>query len=326
LPNDLLEKFLNLFGFEDPSVLIKPGIGEDTAAVDIAAEEVLVLKSDPITFATDRIGEYAVLVNANDVITSGATPRWFLTTLMFPIGTSAFIIRNVMAELGSVCRRWHITLCGGHTELTDAVARPVVTGTMIGTVAAKRLIDKRNIKSGDRILLTKGVSVEGTAIIAREFVQKLKKMGVPETEIEKGRRFLDLISVLPEAMIARDIKGVSAMHDVTEGGLATALDELSVAGGHRIRVEIEKIPIYPETTKICGLLKLDPLGLIGSGSLIICCRHYARDILLDEIRKARIQVAEIGEVREAGKGIEAWRDRQPIAWPTFQADEITRLF
>jgi hydrogenase maturation factor len=326
LPNDLLHEFLSQFGFEDPSVLIKPGVGEDTAAVDVKSDEVLVLKSDPITFATDAIGKYAVLVNANDIATAGAAPRWFLSTLMFPVGTSAYIIQRVMAELSRVCRQAGITLCGGHTEITDAVSRPVVTGMMAGTIARSRLLHKQNMKPGDRILLTKGVAVEGTAIIAREFGQRLKQQGVAEADIVKCRQFLDHISVLKEAAIAGEVEGVSAMHDVTEGGLATALEELSIAGGCRIRISMENIPIYRETAKICGLLKLDPLGLIGSGSLIICCRQYSSGILVEKLAAAGIPVAVIGEVQEAGKGVEAVRDRQPSPWPEFEADEITRLF
>ncbi len=326
LPNDLLHEFLHQFSFEDPSVLIKPGVGEDTAAVDVQRDEVLVLKSDPITIASEAIGNYAVLVNANDIATAGAAPRWFLSTLMFPVGTSAFTVQRVMAELCAVCRKWGITLCGGHTEITDAVSRPVVTGMMAGTIARSRLIQKQNIKTGDRILITKGVAVEGTAIIAREFGERLQQLGVAEGDITKCRRFLDHISVLKEAAIARDVEGVSAMHDVTEGGLATALEELSVAGGHRIRITMEQIPIYRETAKICGLLKLDPLGLIGSGSLIICCRQYSSDILQEQLTAEKIPVADIGEVREAGKGVEAVRNRQPSPWPAFEADEITRLF
>jgi len=116
------------------------------------------------------------------------------------------------------------------------------------------------------------------------------------------------------------------MHDVTEGGLATALEELSIAGGHRIRIAMEQIPIYRETAKICGLLKLDPLGLIGSGSLLVCCRRYSSDILQQKLTAERIPVAVIGEVREAGVGVEAVRNREPSPWPTFEADEITRLF
>ena len=326
LPNDLLNEFLVQFDFADPSVLIKPGVGEDTAAVNVKNEEVLVLKSDPITFATDSIGNYAVLVNANDIATAGAAPRWFLSTLMFPIGTSAFTVQQVMAELRRICRQWDITLCGGHTEITDAVTRPVVTGMMAGTVTRSNLIDKQNIKPGDQVLFTKAVCVEGTAIVAREFDGRLKNLGVAQSYIDKCRRFLDNIGILKEARIAGDIEGVSAMHDVTEGGLATALEELSIAGGHHIRVEIDKIPIYRETTRICGLLKIDPLGLIGSGSLIICCRQYASELLIQEIKKIGIPVTVIGEVRDAGRGIEAMRQRKPVAWPKFEVDEITRLF
>jgi HAD superfamily hydrolase (TIGR01509 family) len=308
LPNELLDEFLIQFSFEDPAVLISPGVGEDTAAVDVENEEVLVLKSDPITFATDSIGSYAVLVNANDIATAGATPRWFLSTLLFPVDTSAFAIRQVMAELSAVCRQWGITLCGGHTEITDAVSRPVVTGMMTGTVTRQRLIDKQNIRTGDRVLLT------------------LKRLGVPASDIANCRRFLDRIGILEEARIAGRTEGVSAMHDVTEGGLATALEELSVAGGHRIWVDMDKIPIYPETAKICGLLKIDPLGLIGSGSLLICCREYASEVLLQEIKNIGIPATIIGEVREAGPAIEAVRQHAPVPWPKFKADEITRLF
>ena len=219
LPNDILEEFLDQFNFHDPSVLIGAGVGEDAAAINVDQEEVLVLKSDPITFATDSIGRYAVLINANDIATSGATSRWFLTTLLFPSGVVASEIRQVMHELESVCRQWDITLCGGHTEITDAVTRPVITGMLAGTVAKSDLIDKRNMRPGDSVLLTKAVAVEGTSIIAREFGNKLRGFGMSETELEECRQFLSAISILEEAKIAGRSSQVSAMHDITEGGL-----------------------------------------------------------------------------------------------------------
>jgi len=249
LPNRLLRDFLNQFIFDDPTVLINPGVGEDIAAVDVESNEVLVLKSDPITFATDSIGQYAVLVNANDIATSGAIPQWFLTTLFFPSGSTASQIRFVFDELKSFCRQWGITLCGGHTEITDAVTRPIIAGMMAGTVSKQALIDKRNMAKGDRVFLTKGVAVEGTAIIAREFAERLKKIGLAQKEIDQCRRFLDKISVITEAKIAAATKGTSAMHDVTEGGLATALEELSFAGNHKIKVFADKIHVFPETQK-----------------------------------------------------------------------------
>ena len=326
LPNDLLREFLNQFDFNDPSILINPGIGEDTAAVDVESEEVLVLKSDPITFATDAIGQYVVLINANDIATSGAKPRWLLTTLLFPSGVTPSEIHKVITELKEFCRRWEITLCGGHTEITDAVTRPVVTGMMAGTVARSNLIDKRNMAPGDRVLLTKGVAVEGTAIIAREFGDRLAGLGLAESEIENCRQFLARISIITEARIAAQSSATSAMHDVTEGGLASALEELSIAGGHRIKIDMDAIPVFAETRKLCRLLGIDPLGLIGSGSLLICCRPAGFKALMEKIRTSGIEVSCIGEVLAEGQGICAVKKGQSIDWPQFEVDEITRLF
>lgn len=326
LPNDILEEFIQRFDFQDPSVLINPGVGEDTTAVNVEETEVLVLKSDPITFVTDSIGHYAVLINANDVATSGAIPRWFLTTLLFPCNTTPSEIWQVMHDLESTCRNWNITLCGGHTEITDAVTRPVVTGMLAGTVAKQDLIDKSNMKPGDKILVTKAVAVEGTAIIATEFEGRLKDLGLSETDIKQSQEFLANIGILTEAEIAVNSVGVSAMHDVTEGGLATALEELSVAGGHRIRIHMDAIPYFPQTQAISRLLDIDPLGLIGSGSLLICCRADAYEGLMTRIQNTDIRVTCIGEVLEAGRGIEAVKDGSPAKWPRFEVDELARLF
>jgi len=329
LPNDLLDGFLKEFGIidgDDFQILITPGIGEDTAAIDIAGEQVLVVKADPITFTTDVPGCYAVWINANDIATSGATPRWFVTTLLFPSGTTPLEIRTVMADLHGTCHQCNICLCGGHTEITEAVTRPVVSGMMLGTVTRGRLIDKRAMTRGDRILLTKGVAVEGTSIIAGEFAERLRELGMADSEIEESKHFRHEISILEEARIAGGIDGVSTMHDVTEGGLATALEELGIAGRHRLRVDLDRIPVYPQTRKVCELLGLDPLGLIGSGSLIITCCEDAVEELLGRLEKAGVKAACIGEVMESGRGIAAIKGDRETDWPRFSADEITRLF
>jgi hydrogenase maturation factor len=326
LPNGLLDRFLDHLIIEDPSLLIAPGVGEDTAATDISNDEVLVLKSDPITFATDGVGQYAVLVNANDIATSGATPRWFMTTLLFPPGTVGSSIWLTMDELNRISSKYAITLCGGHTEITDAVIRPVVIGSLVGTVARKNLIDKSSVQPGDTVLMTKALAVEGTAIIAREFENRLKDLNVSDAQIQSSRRLLDQISIMEEARLAVDIGGVSAMHDVTEGGLATALYELSTAGGYGIRADMDAIPVFPETKLICGLLDISPLGLIGSGTLLICCRPERSKKMMEAIQNAGIKVSCIGEVLDQPAGIHAHDKNGTQTWPTFEVDEIARLF
>ena len=323
LPNPMLEDFIGRLPVADPTILIRPGVGEDVAAVDVNESQVILLKSDPITFATDSIGLYAVLVNANDIATSGGTPRWFLATLLLPSGTTPSMVWQTLSELQRVCGQWGITLCGGHTEITDAVTRPVVAGTLVGTVARENLVQKQRMQTGDCVIMTKGIAVEGTAIIAREFGRQLRELGVPQAQIDAGRRFLDHISIVPEARLAAAFPGVSAMHDVTEGGLATALEELSIAGRHRIAVERERIPVFPETEGFCRRLGIEPLGLIASGSLLICCRPEESDRLVAAIRTAGTEATAIGRVVSPGRGIDASRDGKAEEWPQFDVDEIT---
>lgn len=326
LPNAFLAELLDRYRIEDPSVIVGPSVGEDTAAVDIDGEKVLVLKTDPITFATESIGRYAVLINANDLATAGAEARWMLATLLLPCGFSRNQVRQIFFDLHDACTAWGITLCGGHTEITDAVCRPVVTGMMAGTIARNDLIRKRRMAPGDRVLVTKGVAVEGTAIIAAEFRNLLLEKGMAAAEIDACGQFQSMISILPEARIAWTVGGVSALHDVTEGGIATALMELSQAGGRGIHIRCDALPVYPQTRRMGEMLGIDPLGLIGSGSLLICCRPNRADRLLSELEKAGIMATDIGVVTASGTGIDAVERGTPVAWPHFDVDEITRMF
>jgi HAD superfamily hydrolase (TIGR01549 family) len=326
LPNEILQVYLGEFRFQDSSVLINPGVGEDIAAIDVETDQVLILKSDPITFATDAIGHYSVLVNANDIATAGAVPRWFLTTLLLPCGITPSHVHRIMKELADICTRWKITLCGGHTEITDAVNRPLVIGMMAGTVRRDQLIDKKAMRNGDCVILTKGVAVEGTAIIAREFKARLLELGLSETEIEESRRFLDHIGIIDEARLAAKDMLASAMHDVTEGGLASALSELAIAGEHEIHVQMDQVPVFDQTHKICSALDINPLGLIGSGSLLICCRPEKFQKLMQRLTDAGIQATQIGTVGERGAGIRAFKQGKSVQWPKFEVDEVTKLF
>jgi hydrogenase expression/formation protein HypE len=328
LPNDILRRCLVPLEPELSSLLIAPGIGEDIAAVPLSGEEVLVLKSDPITFATDAIGVYAVSVNINDIATSGAAPRWLLTSLFFPVGVNAFQVDLVMRELHEAAQNHGLIVCGGHTEITDAVTRPVISAQVAGTASRRELIDKKNMAEADCVLLTKKLAIEGTSILAREFPDHSRAAGMNEAELERSRGFLlnPGISILKEAQIAARLNAVSAMHDITEGGLSMALFELSAAGRHRIRVHLDRIPVYEETEKICGLLGLNPLGLIASGSLLITCRAANADELIGALRAAGIDTTWLGEVQEEGMGVDAVdKDGKTSLWPEFETDELARF-
>ena len=317
VPNDLLARALPVPGGD---VLIGPGVGQDVAALDVSGAEILVAHPDPITLAGSDLARFTVLVNANDIATSGADPRWFLATVLLPVGSTPSEASCLIRDLAAACAEQGIALVGGHTEVTDAVTRPTIAGTMLGKVVRADLRDKNDARPGDRVILTARVAVEGTAVLAMELGDRLRELGMTPEELTACRAFVERLSVLPAARIARGFAGVRAMHDVTEGGLATGIRELATAAGVGVRVRPRAVPIYPETRRICDLLDADPLGVIGSGSLLIVCAPEESAQLTAALTDGGVEATEIGEI-VTGSGVIAERGD----WPAFDVDEVARL-
>jgi hydrogenase expression/formation protein HypE len=327
LPHRLLDVLLKRLPQADPRVLIGPRLGEDAAVIDMGGR-CLVVTTDPVTFATDRIGWYAVHVNANDVAVMGARPRWFFATLLMPAGqTTDAAVSAVMADIGATCTALGITVCGGHTEITFDLTRPVVIGQMLGEVEPHRLVRKSNLKVGDEVLFTRGVAIEGTAILARERSEALRGK-VPDGVLDRASRFLDDpgISVVEAALTAIAAGDVHAMHDPTEGGVLTGLAELAAASDTGLRVFADRIPVYPETASLCETLGLDPLGLIASGALLIGAAPREAGAIADALIRQGIAAVGVAEVRPRpdGLSVEIGGESRPLVIP--ERDEIARAF
>ena len=218
LPPNLLERLLAKVSIEDPRVLVGGRVGEDAAVIDMG-DRVLVAKTDPITFASDLIGWYAVQVNANDVACMGAKPRWFLATILLPEGAEASLAESVFSQVVDACQKLEISLVGGHTEVTHQLQRPMVIGLMLGETERERVVLTSGAQPGDAIILTKGIAIEGTAVLAREAAPALKQRGVTEDALKRARNYLfnPGISVVREALAALDAVPLHSMHDPTEG-------------------------------------------------------------------------------------------------------------
>jgi hydrogenase maturation factor len=328
LPPDLLRDLLQRYATADPSLVVGPGIGQDAAIIDLG-DRYLVTKTDPVTFATDEIGWYAVNVNANDIACCGATPRWFLATLLLPEHeTTAALAESIFEQMASACRELAVSLCGGHTEITHGLDRPIVVGQMLGEVSPESCITSSNAQVGDTLILTKGIAIEGLAIIARERRSDVRQV-LPEAALDRCAEFLHEpgISVVRDAGIAVQTGGVHAMHDPTEGGLATGLWELAEAAGVGISVDETRLPILPECGALCRHLQLDPLGLIASGALLISADESRAGLILQQLRVEGIEAAQIGSIVPRDKGCtlrSAGGTEKPL--PIFARDEITRLF
>lgn len=322
---DLLELLHTATG-SDPRVIMGPGLGHDAAVIDFG-ERLLVAKSDPITFATGEIGWYVVNVNANDVACLGAAPRWFVATLLLPAGKTDYdLVADIFAQINAACAALGCVLVGGHTEVTYRVDRPLVVGTMIGEVAPGRLVRSDGARPGDLLLLTKGIAVEGTAILAREARERLVGKA-PAAMLERAAGFLHNpgISVVQDAAIMVAAGEVHAMHDPTEGGVATGIWEMVTAAGCGATIAAGALPILEETRLFCEVLDLDPLGLIASGSLLASIRPEDGPTICAALERAGIPVSIIGEVAGAGGVVLEERQEKRRLEP-FPRDEIARLF
>jgi hydrogenase maturation factor len=305
-------------------VRLGPGIGLDCAVID-AGRRLLVAKSDPITFTSDEIGWYAVHVNANDVVTTGARPLWFLATVLLPEDGSNDLAESIFQQIRAGCDQVGATLVGGHTEITAGLTRPIVVGTMLGEVPRRRLITPRGTRPGDSILLTKGIPIEGASILARDFAALLGT--VAPSVLARARDYLHSpgISVQREAEVAAREGGVHAMHDPTEGGLAVGLWELADAAGVGIVIDPEAIPILPDGRALCEALRIEPMATIASGALLIVVDRRRADRVRQAVEGQGIACTPIGSVVD-GKGVAMRKPAglEPLARPG--RDALAELF
>ena len=326
LSPELLERYIfQRVGVRDPSVLVGPAYGEDSAIIDMG-DFVLVAHSNPITEAVERIGWLAVHVACNDVAVRGARPRWLLPVILLPEGCSERAIDEITAQIDEAAREVGAMVVGGHTERTPGLRRPVISMTALGRAPRDRFVRTGGARPGDVILMTKGAAVEGTAILATDFAEELARAGVSERTLEKARSFMAEISVVPEALALAEV-GVNSMHDPTEGGLLGGLAEIAYASGRFLEIWEERVLIRPETRAMCNALAIDPLKLISSGCLLATLPSERLGEAEGALAEVGVDWAIIGHVRDGPPGLLVHRaDGRSERVGRFVEEELARLW
>jgi len=307
-------------------VVIGPAVGEDAAVVRLKGK-LLVAKSDPITLASRDLGRYLVEVNANDIAVMGAKPRWLLLTILLPPGQEADRhFSAIMRQVQETCEEANIALVGGHSEVTDGLSRPIAVGAMFGEICGSRILDKTMIRPGDELFMTGSVAIEGTAALARDFRSVLRSRGLGSRLLRRASNLLfePGISIVREAELAAEVGHVRALHDPTEGGIIAAVYELGVRSGCGILLELDSIPILPETSVICQALGLDPYRLLASGSMLIATAPGTGGALTDAFSNTRISVTQIGTFLPGGRGSWAVVDGKKARLRAPDRDELAR--
>ena len=321
LDTELLRKIVfNHITLHRDEVLVRPGVGEDCAVVDFG-EYACVLSTDPITGSASEVGRLAVHISCNDVASNGVEPLGLMLTIMAPEGTTAEEIEMVMRQAGETAAELKVEIIGGHTEITTAVNRMIVSATAIGRQAKAKLIPTKGANLGDCILMTKTAGLEGTAILAHDLEQQLVE-ALGANVVEKAKTMMHQISVIPEGKIGGNM-GVSSMHDITEGGLLGAVWELCEASNTGCILYKEQIRIAEETEKICQYLQIDPLRLISSGCMLITVEQEKKQQLLEQLNREGIMASIIGEITEKGRYLLQGEEMIEITAP--ESDELYKV-
>ncbi len=318
-PEDLSEHVFGRTGAPLESVLQGPAYGEDAAAIEVD-EGTLVVSTDPISLAVDRVGTLGVQVACNDVAASGGDPEW-LTSVVFLPGDAEpeTILERITSQMDAVAEELGVAIVGGHSEFNPALDRPLLTLTCMGM--ADPFVPTGGAEPGDVVLLTKGAAIEGTAILASDFAENLREQGVSEAVLERARGFYDEIGVLPEASVVR--QSATAMHDPTEGGLIDGLLELASASGVALDIDASEIPIREETATVCEAMEVDPLRIFGSGALLATVPADSTADLVSRLADQDIAVARIGSVETSDSPVlrlDGERFREPVR------DDLYRLW
>ena len=302
--NETLERLvLGRIGKKRDEVIVGPGIGEDCAVLDFGEYE-CVLSTDPITAGASRVGTLAVHISCNDVASNGVEPMAVMLTVLLPPDTTEEEVEEIARQANEAAKELGIQIIGGHTEVTDAVNQPVISAVAIGRAPKRGQGNDcpgASLHSGDLIVVTKKLALEGTALAVEQREEELRSY-LTEEEIGHAKAMMDHISVVKEGVIAGRI-GVDVMHDVTEGGALGAVWEVCARAGAGAVIEAGALPFDPVTMTVCAALELDPMRLISSGSMLMCVSGKLWEILKEKLAEEGIEASVIGRVTEAGNGI-----------------------
>jgi hydrogenase expression/formation protein HypE len=294
IPIDILKTvvFKNL-GAERREVTVGPTAGVDGAVLDFG-DKSLIVSMDPITGAVERIGWLAVNVNANDVATFGVEPAFLFSCIMLPEDADSKIIEAVCSQMNAAAAELGVAIVGGHCESTPSLTNPIVVGCIMGITKKGCYVTASGAKPKDKLILTKSAGIEGTAILASDREEELKKT-LSVSTLRNAKNFYSQISVVKDALTAYKTGGVHAMHDPTEGGVAGGIHEMAEASRLGVKIFEKNIPVQPETAKICSYFKIDPLQLISSGALLISAEAKSAEKIIESLKQQQIDASVIGE-------------------------------
>ncbi len=309
----------------DPDVIMGAVFGEDVALTRVG-DDILASHVDPIVGAVNNIGWLAVHVACNDIATSGMPPRWIQTLVLVPHKEDEALLEQIMRDIQQAAEETGVSIIGGHSGYSNNLARPLVAVTALGTFGERKPILTQGAQVGDHVLITKGIPLEGTAILANDFSKSALKLGLTKADIEEAKQLMGQVSVIPEAVVLGEV-GASAMHDVTRGGLLETLLEIAGASGVGMNIAYDRIPMPPVALRFANAFDYDPLKMISSGTLVATLSPEKVETTGQKLDEKGIAYADIGEV-VSGEGVKIIKTAETIHYQEIhpEQDELARMW
>ncbi len=313
------------FKSSDPDVILGSTFGEDVALTRVGSS-LLASHLDPIVGAVENIGWLAVHVACNDIATSGAPPRWIQLLVLIPDKEDKALLSHIMSDVAKAAEEVGVSIIGGHTGYSANLSRPLVAVIALGTLSDQKPVLTQGAKPGDHVLVTKGIALEGSAILAFDFVDTARNLGLSDEDLMEARQLMRQVSVVPEALLLAS-QGASAMHDVTRGGLLETMREMAVLSGVGFSVDYDSIPMPKVAVRFAEAFQFDPLRMISSGTLLAALPPDRVESACSALSQAGIQFADVGEVVE-GEGVSISRGEEETRYFTVRPedDELVRMW
>jgi hydrogenase expression/formation protein HypE len=298
-------------GAGDEDLLVGPRHGVDVGVVRVGGGLVMALTADPVfvvpAYGWERAAWFAVHILASDASTSGLPLRWMSVDLNLPPEITDDELSVLWQAFSDACEDLGISVVTGHTARYDGCNWPMVGGaTCMALGPEDAYVTPTMARPGDLVVVTKGAAIEATALFAATFPDRLAAEVGTETARAADALF-EQMTVVPDARVAAEYglreRGVTAMHDATEGGVLGGLTEVAAASNAGMRVELEAIPIRPEVQAVCAQVGMDPYTSISEGTLIATARPEHADGFLDALLGEGIVAAVVGEVTPPERGM-----------------------
>ncbi len=313
-PEDFDKYIFPYLGASNKNVLVGPKHGVDAAVVDLG-DKLMVVAEDPTyglpSLGFKKFGWAIVHICCSDVACLAAKPELMTICLLLPPETQKSVLQDVMTTMNTECKKLGVSLIGGHTGVIPGITFPLNGGcTVFGFTTKDKLIVPSGARVGDKVIVTKGAAVEAASILALQYPSGLEKKFGTDLVKNAQEMFYDM-SVVKDAMVTREINGVSAMHDATEGGVLGGIYEVGNASNVGMKIYKDQIILTDEASKICDFFEIDPYYSISEGTLVITVSENAAEDVLKALKKEKINASIVGECVDKNQGMQLFEtDRQ----------------